>query len=200
MLKCILLLAITTAALSNSKLILAQDTDLGRVFDFEFRSGVHRLDLNADGIPDWLTIGYISSGTAHGQFDFSFLISRPDDFSPRQQELWTVVPYNESKNYFITLRNADCVLRSIQLVKLGSDQNDWKLVLMERTSVPGGGFTESPVEFRLLRLRRASTAGSPVFSYRQVTQLVSVGSYCNVNEAFESEWDQISGLFERSLE
>lgn len=185
---------------TNAQKILAQDTDFGSVFNFDFQSGIHRLYLNGDDVPDLLTIGYISGGTGYAQFEFNFLIVRPPSLSAQSQEFYTVIPDDSRSNYFTTLQNADCVLRSIRLVKLGIDQDGWKLVILERIRVPEPGFTESPVEFRLLRFREAPSAGSATFSYRQVTQVDSINSYCNVDDAFENEWDRISEVFERSVE
>lgn len=171
--------------------VFGQPMDGELVFDFDFESGMHFIDLDYDGTTDVLTIGYISGGTGYTQFDFNFLIERPIN-SASQQRFFTVIPDDESRNNFTTLQNADCVLKSIRLVKLGPEQNDWKLLILDRTAVPEAGYTESKVEFRLLRLQRGTAAGFPRFSYRQIGNIVSNYSYCNVNDAFSAEWGMIS--------
>lgn len=188
----------TLVSIFNVQVSSAQSANSQNVFDFNFQSGVHSQDINGDGRPDVVTIGYISGGSGYSQYDFNFLIDLEVE-RPGQQRYFTVLPDSESRNNFITLQNADCVLKSIRLVRLGENQEDWKLLIIERKSVPEAGYTESPVEFRILKLQAATSAGSSRFSYRQTGNVDSAKSYCNVGDAFREEWDSVAPVLSNTL-
>lgn len=158
------------------------------VFDVDYQSGQllqsgsYNLDLNADGVEDLLIVGYNSTGGAHSYFNFGFYITSRSD----RQSLHTVRPL------FTTSSNADCALRNLKLVRHGRNELDYKVLVLERTTVPEAGVTTSPVEFKLFSLQHRDSPGSPLYAYEQEHSMLSTGAYCSVDEAFDKEWLAIS--------
>jgi len=180
------------ASLLFSHLSFAQSSvsaDEVEIFDFGYQSGVQALDLNGDGVRDIVTVSRLPGISATRSTEFSFVLYKDMSAVSSSPEYSKITIDRRTSNYY-TLATSDCVMKMVKLLRIGENRNDWKLLIMERLSQEPG-YSESVVEFRILKLQPAINDNFSDLFYRQTGSVITDGSYCNVEDAFEHEWSVI---------
>lgn len=194
----------------------------------KLNDGVNYIDINNDGRKDMIIKAWWENNNAHGYYLYTFLINNPDAEHKKQEiersakEVgqdnyldwerrnslatgqafeWLVVGFEHKEhgltNSFQTFQGADCVLYDIYLLKNKDDKID---VIMAKRPFKESFFEKLKVTFYRYALVEDDEGlmGYPPFRFVYEGKMTTKNSYCDVNEAFEKEYEILFNMNKKS--
>jgi|SRR5262245_15085485 len=151
------------------------------------KNGPNELDIDGDGRQDLVFVAWRDNANAHGYGLVTFYRHGFDE------EPWELVPFFGTKpsgeDSFHTVQGADCQLRGIAVARRASSASEPVTVIVGDRDF-GRSFDDSAsVTFVVYRVAKNAdnTAGWPPVYFEPERTITSKSTYCDVNEAFESE-------------
>lgn len=185
----------------------------------DLKEGINYIDFNNDGRKDMVVKAWRENNNAHGYYMYVFLINNPDaELKRKEMERhikevgpdnyldwerrntlatgqvieWLIVVFEDEKgdheDSFHTHQGADCVLEDIYLLKNKDDK--FKVIIAKRP-FKESFYEKQRVTFYLYEFLKNEEGlmGYPPFRFAYKDKMITRKSYCDVNEAFEKEYE-----------